>query len=63
MAMLKAQHLKIVTLDASGNFVKEEKIITDRGRLRDVERAPDGSLYITTDNGNGADQILRLVVK
>ena len=63
MAMLKAQHLKIVTLDLNGKLVKEEKIVTDKGRLRDVERAPDGSLYITTDNGDGVDQILRLVVK
>lgn len=62
MAMLKAQHLKILTLDSGGKLAKEEKIITDKGRLRDVERAPDGSLYITTDNGD-SDQILRLVVK
>ena len=63
MAMLKYRHLKIITLDSAGKLVKEEKIVTDKGRLRDVERASDGSLYITTDNGNNRDEILRVVVK
>lgn len=63
MAMLKAQHLKILTLDSSGKVIKEEKVLTDRGRLRDVQQAPDGSLYVTTDNGEGKDQIIRLTPK
>lgn len=63
MAMLKAQHLKILTLDYKGNVVKEEKTLTNQGRLRDVEQAPDDSLYVTTDNGRGADKLLRLVPK
>lgn len=61
VGMLKTQHLKILLLDESGKVVKEERVITDKGRLRDVEQAPDGSLYITTDNGRGNDEILRLV--
>jgi glucose/arabinose dehydrogenase len=61
VGMLKMQHLKILLLDENGKVVKEERIVTDKGRLRDVEQAPDGSLYITTDNGGGNDEILRLV--
>lgn len=63
LAMLKAKHLKIFTLDQSGKITNEEKILTDYGRLRDVEQAPDGSLYITTDNGDNKDKILRLTPK
>ena len=61
MAMLKGEHLKILLLDEKGNVTKEERAVTDKGRLRDVEPAPDGSLYITTDQGNNKDEILRLV--
>jgi aldose sugar dehydrogenase len=30
------------------------------GRLRTPRLGPDGSLYITTDNGGGNDQVLRV---
>ncbi len=59
IAMLKGKHLKILSFDASGKLTKEERALTDKGRLRAVRQAPDGSLYVTTDNGNN-DQIVRL---
>lgn len=61
LAMQKTAHLKIIFLDQAGKFAKEERILTDKGRLRDVEQAPDGSLYVSTDNGSGKDEIIRLV--
>jgi glucose/arabinose dehydrogenase len=30
------------------------------GRIRTVQQGGDGSLYVTTDNGGGADRILRV---
>jgi glucose/arabinose dehydrogenase len=30
------------------------------GRIRTVQQGTDGALYVTTDNGNGADQLLRV---
>jgi glucose/arabinose dehydrogenase len=62
VAMLKAQHLKILRFDGNGKIINEDKIITDKGRLRAAHMGPDGSLYITTDNGND-DAIIRLTPK
>lgn len=61
MAVQKDKHLKILLLDENGKITKEERIITDRGRLRDAEQALDGSLYTTTDNGGSNDEIIRLI--
>ena len=63
MAVLKNQHIKILILNDDGKVAKEERIVTDQGRLRDVEQAPDGVVYITTDNGDRKDRIIRLYVK
>lgn len=60
VAMLKASHLKILTLDANSKVASETKILTDHGRLRDVEQGPDGALYITTDNGTN-DEVIKLI--
>ena len=62
MAMLKATHLKILTLDKQASIVKEERILTDKGRIRSVHQGPDGNVYVTTDNGTN-DEIIRLMVK
>lgn len=59
IAMLKAQHLKLLLFDSQGNVASEQRLLTDQGRLRAVQQAPDGSLYITTDNGQN-DRIIRL---
>ena len=40
MAMLKDQHLKIITLDSNGKLVKEEKIITDKGEAARCRTCP-----------------------
>ena len=42
--------------------VSEERLLTDlNARIRAVNEAPDGSLYVLTDGANG--KILRLVKK
>lgn len=59
VAMLKAQHLKILRLDAKNKVIQEEKTLIDTyGRLRDVAQGPDGSLYVSTSNGD--DKIIKL---
>lgn len=55
---LKTGRLYRLTLD--GDKVATSEILIDDtyGRLRDIAEAPDGSLYLATDNGE--DQILHL---
>ena len=62
VAVLKGQRLMFVKLDRYGKlqFTRSPAELTgDHGRLRDVARS-GGSLYVTTDNGGGADKILRV---
>lgn len=61
MAMLKAQHLKILTLNQEGRVIAEEKLLTDKGRIRAVVQAGD-RLYVTTDNGQN-DEIISMKLK
>jgi glucose/arabinose dehydrogenase len=63
MAMLKDRHVKLLFLTAQGDITKEEKIVTNEGRIRDVKLSPDGKLYISTDNGNNQDKILSITPK
>jgi len=51
---------RLYHLDMDGDRVRGTEILIDGdfGRLRDVAEAPDGSLYLATDNGE--DQILHL---
>lgn len=60
MAALKAQQGVLIELDETGVY-KAEKILFegDYGRLRTFVEAPDGSLYILTDNGSNQDKILK----
>ena len=60
IAMLKDAKLLLLELDASGHPVDAGIAIKNRGRLRSPVQGPDGSLYITTDNGGGNDVILKL---
>jgi aldose sugar dehydrogenase len=45
----------------NGRVTKEERYLSDVGRVRDVQQGPDGLLYIVTDEGNG--RLLRVVPK
>lgn len=60
VALLERQGLWIVDLGVCGQLLDQGFAIADRGRLRSVAQGPDGNLYLTTDNGGGADQILRV---
>ncbi|HSE61204.1 MAG TPA: PQQ-dependent sugar dehydrogenase, partial [Candidatus Saccharimonadales bacterium] len=60
VAMLKAKHLKILTITVQNKITAEEKILDAQfGRLRTAAQGPDGNLYVSTDNG-GDDQIIRV---
>lgn len=60
VAVLKDTHLKILLLDENNKVTKEEKLYKGQfGRLRASVLGPDGSLYLTTDNGT-PDQIIRI---
>jgi glucose/arabinose dehydrogenase len=54
---LAGQHIKRLVLEG-GQVVKEERIFSQRGRIRDVMTAPDGSIYVLTNNPN---RIMRMV--
>ena len=61
VANLAGQHLRILELNAPGTAVVSEAVaLTTFGRLRTPVQGPDGSLYVTTSNGGGTDQILRV---
>jgi aldose sugar dehydrogenase len=63
VAMLKAQHLKVLLLDKDLKVADEIKRFEDEfGRLRSATLAPDGSLYLSTDNGTN-DKIIRVTPK
>lgn len=58
---LAAQELRRLALE-DGEVVREEVLIKDRGRVRDIACAPDGTIYIlsmTTGNKVGRVQRLR----
>jgi len=68
MAGLRGQRLWRLALDESGNVTEREALLQgEAGRLRHVVQAPDGSLWILTNNRDGRgspipsdDRILRL---
>jgi glucose/arabinose dehydrogenase len=61
IALLKGSALYAFKLDQEGRVLDAGAAITNRGRLRSPVQGPDGNLYITTDNGGGADVILKVV--
>lgn len=61
VASLKFRYLDMITLE-NGKVLKEEKLLTEFGeRVRDVEKGPDGALYVAFDNPDG--RIVRLIPK
>src|SRR5690606_18213930 len=56
---LKFQLLSRLERDDSGKIVKEERMLENQfGRIRDVNVAPDGAIWLLTDEGNG--RIIRI---
>ncbi|MDE0769290.1 MAG: PQQ-dependent sugar dehydrogenase [Opitutaceae bacterium] len=45
---LKHQYIYRLVLDGH-KVVKEEVILRESGRVRDIKTAPDGSIYVLTD--------------
>ncbi len=60
MAMLKAQHLKLLVLSDDMDVAGERRHFErEFGRLRAVTMGPDGSLYVGTSNGED-DAVIRV---
>jgi glucose/arabinose dehydrogenase len=60
VAFLKDKHVTIFHLDAQNKITQEQRIVEGTyGRIRTAHQGPDGSLYLTTDNGND-DKIIKL---
>ncbi|MFI4889545.1 MAG: PQQ-dependent sugar dehydrogenase [Steroidobacterales bacterium] len=56
---LAFRHLRRVHLDAHGNVVDQQELLNNlHYRIRDVRAAPDGYLYVCTDEADG--RVLRL---
>jgi aldose sugar dehydrogenase len=56
---LAFKHLRRLHLDARGNVVQQEELLNDlNSRIRDVRVAPDGFLYVCTDEDDG--RVMRL---
>jgi glucose/arabinose dehydrogenase len=51
-------HHELISLTFDGTEVTEEDRLELPARIRDVETAPDGSIYLLTDQGNG--KVLRI---
>jgi glucose/arabinose dehydrogenase len=60
VAVLKAQQLRVFFTLPNGNVTGSQTALTTYGRLRSVVQGPDGNLYVSTDNGNNADVVLRV---
>ena len=55
---LAGKHVARLVLDGN-RVVGEERLLAERGRIRDVRVGPDGAVYVLTDADNG--EILKLV--
>jgi glucose/arabinose dehydrogenase len=63
VGMLKAQGVLALRLDADGALQEQfhlAELEGTHGRIRTVQQGTDGALYVTTDNGGGADELLRV---
>jgi glucose/arabinose dehydrogenase len=63
VGVLKDTGVLALRLDEDGTLLEQFRLpeLEDRyGRIRAVRQGDDGALYVTTDNGDGADQLLRV---
>lgn len=61
VAELKRSAIFIHQFDSQAKLTDTWITMENQGRLRSTVSHPDGSLYVTTDNGGTSDQILRVV--
>lgn len=59
---LRGESLYSVDISGPGLRTRRRYFEGTFGRIRNVKRAPDRSLWITTSNGGGSDRVLRIVV-
>jgi len=60
MAVLKGQHVRILTFDNQGKLAGEQAVLKNFGRIRSAVIGPQNNLYLTTDNGDSQDKIIRV---
>src|SRR3954469_12228178 len=63
VAVLKDEGVLAMRLGADGALLEQFRLpeLEGRyGRIRTVQQEADGALYVTTDNGGGADRLLRV---
>ena len=67
VSTLRGNALRVLDVDG-GSIADETKLVEDRGRLRGVVEAPDGTLWVTTSNRDdygeakdGDDRVLRVI--
>ncbi|MCF6742849.1 PQQ-dependent sugar dehydrogenase [Blastococcus sp. KM273128] len=63
LGALRGQHVLALRLDEQGALVEQFRLPEldgTHGRIRALEQGADGALYVTTDNGDDADQLLRV---
>ncbi len=51
----------LVVLHMEGDKVAHEERVALDARIRDVKVAPDGTVFVVTEQGSGGSTILRLV--
>jgi aldose sugar dehydrogenase len=64
VAVLKDTGVLALRLDDDGKLVEQfrlPELEDDYGRIRAVRQGEDGAVYVTTDNGNSSDKLLRVM--